>query len=135
MINALATVIQYLKSAGLSTRQIAEEYRYGEAWEKDSAGIVVRLDGGTPNLYAPLQEVRLEVRCYGKDALSASNMLSEIDTLSRSIDREPVKVGNDMAMLYWINQDSGPSILDDSNLQMKFALRFFMALVAEDKIN
>ena len=135
MINSLATVIQYLKSAGLSTRQIAEEYRYGESWAKDSAGIVVRLDGGTPNLYAPLQEVRLEVRCYGKDALSASDLLSEVDTLSRAIDREPVQVGSDQALLYWINPDSGPSLLDDPTLQMKFALRFFMALVAEDKIN
>lgn len=131
MINALETVIQYLKGAGLSTSQIASKDRFGETWPVSSQAIVVNLDGGNPDLYLPVQNVRLEIRCYGPDRWSALTLLDEVIELSRATCREEVTVSGGTAMLYRLLQASGPSALFDDELQMDFALMFFEAMVCE----
>lgn len=131
MIDPLETVIAYLKWSGLSTSQIASKDRYGESWPIPSAGVVVNLDGGTPEIYLPVQTVRLEVRCYGVDRPRAMSLLMEIVALSRVTMRTAVITSGGNALLYYINQDSGPSILYDSELGMDFALMFFEASICE----
>ena len=134
VIDPLAVVIQHLKSAGLSVTQIAEKSRYGDTWAVGSRGIVVRLDGGSPEIDLPVQAVRLEVRCYAENSFYAMQVLGELITLSRSIDREPVVVGANTALLYYLVQASGPSVLMDMDISMDFALMFFEAEIAESAV-
>jgi len=134
VIDPLATVIQYLKGAGLSVTQIAEKSRYGDTWDAGTRGIVVRLDGGSPEIDLPVQAVRLEVRCYAENSFYALQVLGELITLSRSIDREPVVVGANTALLYYLVQASGPSVLMDMDISMDFALMFFEAEIAESAV-
>jgi hypothetical protein len=134
MIDSLAVIIQYLKSADLSTRQIAEKHRYVEVWEAGSSSILVRWDGGEVDLYAPIQKPRLEVRCYAKSASLAGALLGEVIELSRTTHRESVTIGSETALLYELLQESGPSMQYDDDVKMDFALMFFTASVAESNI-
>ena len=131
MIDPLETVIAYLKWTGLSTTQIASKDRYGEAWAIPSAGVVVNLDGGEPEVYLPVQTPRLEVRCYGVDRPAAMSLLMEIIALSRSVLREAVTTSNGTGLLYYFNQASGISMLHDTELGMDFAMMFFEASICE----
>jgi hypothetical protein len=131
MIDPLETVIAYFKWAGLSTTQIASKDRYGEVWPIPSAGVVVNLDGGTPEMYLPVQTVRLEVRCYGATRPEAMSLLMEILALARSTMREAVNTSGGNGLLYYINQDSGPTMQYDSEIGMDFALMFFEASICE----
>lgn len=131
MIDPLETVIAYLKWTGLSTTQIASKDRYGEAWAIPSAGVVVNLDGGEPEVYLPVQTPRLEVRCYGVDRPAAMSLLMEIIALSRSVLREAVTTRNGTGLLYYFNQASGISMLHDTELGMDFAMMFFEASICE----
>ena len=134
-IDPLAAVIQYLKGAGLSVTQIAEKHRYGDTWQAGSRGIVVRLDGGSPEVDLHVQNIRLEVRCYAESSFYAMQMLGELITLSRSIDRESIVVGTDTALIYSLVQASGPSVLMDPDITMEFALMYFDAEIAEASLN
>lgn len=134
MIDSLAAVIQYLKGADLSTRQIAEKHRYGDTWEAGSSSILVRWDGGEADQYAPIQNPRLEVRCYAKSASLAAALLGEVIDLSRSTNRESVVMGAEKALIYELLQDSGPTGQFDEDIQMDFALMFFTARVAEESL-
>ena len=135
MIDPLACVIQYFKASSLSTEQIAEKYRYGDGgWSAGTPSILVRLDGGNADLYLPAQEVRLEVRCYAKNSELAMKILAELISLSRKTNRNKVVIGSKNALLYWLLQDSGPSLLTDEDLKMAYALMFFAARIAEDEL-
>ena len=82
MIDGLATIIQFLKtkSVELGTDQIASRHRFAETggWAAESAGIVVRRDGGPVDLYSALQIVRCEVRIYGGDSVEAGSIYGEL---------------------------------------------------------
>jgi len=134
MINSLEAVIQYFKTAGLSTTQIASKDRFGETWDVGSKAVVVNLDGGDPDIYLPVQNVRLEVRCFGQDRFQALQLLTEVITLSRSTHRVSVAVTDGTALIYYINPASGPSALFDMDLQMDFALMFFESKIAEQGV-
>lgn len=131
MIDPLETVIAYMKWAGLTTSQIASKERYGESWVIPSASVIVNVDGGTPDVYLPVQTVRIEVRCYGATRPAAMSLLMEIVALSRSTMREAVITSSGTALLYYINQDSGPSMQYDYELGMDFALMFFETSICE----
>lgn len=134
MIDPLSVVIQYLKSAGLSTRQIAEKERYGDAWQPGSASLVVRLDGGTPDPYLPIQELRFEVRCYGADSPEAIGLYGEIVELTRVTDRMAVTIGSQIGLLYWIMLDAAPTSSYDPDLNQDFVLVFLRAKIAEQNL-
>jgi hypothetical protein len=132
MINPLAAFIQYLKTPSLlSVTQIAEKPRYGEAWAAKSRSMVVRPDGGMPDLDLPVQPLRLEVRCFAESPYHAMELLNEMISLSRTTARQPVILGSDTAVLYEFWQESGPSLLFDDDLNMDFALMFFGAKISE----
>ena len=132
MINSLAAFIQYLKTPSLlSVTHIAEKTRYGEAWAAGSRSIVVRLDGGTPDLDLPVQPLRLEVRCFAENPYYATELMNELISLSRTTARQPVILGRDTAVIYEFWQESGPSLLFDDDLNMDFALMFFGAKISE----
>lgn len=131
MINALEMVIRYLKSAGLSTSQIASKHRYGEPWKIGSSAVVARLDGGDPNLYVEIQNIRVEIRCFAAKDYLALELLNEIIEFSRTVNRVEQVAEGGTGLLYFIKPDSGPSGLFDPDLNMDVALMFFSVQVSE----
>jgi len=132
MISAIEVIVQYFKSASLpANNQVAVKHRYPDPWLPNTAGIVVVPDGGTPNLYLPVQNLRLEIRCYEANSYLALTLLDQVMELARATGREQVIISTGTAMLYNFYQESGPSLLYDEDLNMDFALAFFSAKVNE----
>ncbi len=131
-MEALEAVIQYLKGAGLSTSQIASKTHYGDAdgWDVGSPAIVVRLDGGDPNLYAVMNRARIEVRTFAMGDYAAMALMDEVATAFRKAERVDQAVTGGSALIYWINPESGKSILFDPDIQMDFGLQFFEAAIS-----
>ncbi|CAK0773845.1 conserved hypothetical protein [Gammaproteobacteria bacterium] len=134
MINALEAVIQYLKQSGLSTAQIASKSHYGNGWDVGSSAVVVRLDGGAEDNEVPVQEPRLEIRCFAAQEEDALALMNEVRALSRMTNREDQTTVNGKALIYWLRMESGPSSLFDDGLNMPFALQFFSAKVSEEVV-
>lgn len=138
-IDPLDAVIQYLKAdsalSSLVSGQIAVKHRYGKAWEMRSAGLAVKLDGGEPHLYVPLQTVRLELSCYGSTTVEAISIWKQLVSMSRNDENKPVTVASgDQAIVYSFLQDSGPSLLYDQDLDMDIVMVFFRATICELKL-
>ena len=137
IIDPLATVISYLQAdAGLAALvgdRVAAKHRYGEAWEKGDAGLMVRLDGGRPERYLPVHTVRLELRCYAASQVEAVGIYLALLETARATEREMVGPATDggTALLYWFLPASGPSLLYDPDVGMDFCLAFFEAQVGE----
>lgn len=138
-IDPLDVIIQYLKAnstlSDLVDGQIAGKQRYGQAWEQGSAGLAAKLDGGSPHLYVPMQTVRLEMQCYANTTVEAMEIWRQLVTMSRDDERKAVTVANgEQALVYQFNQESGPSLLYDGDLEMDFVLAFFRASMCELKL-
>lgn len=129
-MEALEAVIQFLKLQGLSTSQIASKTHYGDDWEVDSPAIVVRLDGGDPNLYAVMNRARLEVRTFAAGDYAAMALMDEVATAFKAAERVDQVVSGGTALIYWINPESSKSMLYDPDVKMDFALQFFEAAIS-----
>lgn len=149
MIDPLEVVLRYLRTDGALTAlvgdRIASKHRYGDAsraqagqgapyWNAGDAGVMVRLDGGDPELYGPLQNVRLEVRCYALSARDAMKVWRRLVELSRECDRLSVDTSDGAGLLHEFLQASGPSTLHDGDVGMDFVLAFFNASISEEEI-
>jgi hypothetical protein len=133
-MEASEAVIQFLKAAGLSTSQIASKKHYGDGWEAGSPAIVVRQDGGDPNLYIPVRSIRLEIRCFAASDYAALTLMSEVSDVFVLAERQPQVVTGGTALIYWINEASGISALYDPDAAMHFALAFFEAAISRETI-
>lgn len=138
MIDPLEVVIKWLTQdaelAVLVGTRIAGKHRYATGWKTTEAGVMIRLDGGTPDLYGALQPIRLEVRCYAPTQAEAMAIWRRLVEISRDTDRRPVLTENGGGLLYRFIQASGPSLLYDEDVKLDFAMCFFEALVAEGEI-
>lgn len=149
MIDPLEVVLQELRSDGalaaLVGDRIAAKHRYGAdapldvaqgapGWSGGEAGLMVRLDGGEPELYGPLQNVRLEVRCYASSQRQAMQIWRRLVEISRNTDRVEVDTGDGVGLLHELLQASGPSFLYDDTVGMDFVLSFFNASVGEESV-
>ncbi len=135
MIDPVETVIRFLSDdATLSAMvggRVAAKHRYGEAWQTSQASVMARLDGGPVDVYVPVQTPRFEVRCYAPSQVEAMRIWARLVELSRATERGPVTVSNGMALLYAWLQESGPSLLYDSEVALDFVLCFFAARIGE----
>lgn len=135
MIDPLEAVIQYLKEDASLTElvggRIASKHRYGELWAAGEASLTVRLDGGVPDLYVALQNPRLEMRCYGASQPEAMRVWAQLVEISRRTQRVAVTTSDGLALLHYLQQASGPSLLYDDEVKMDLVLCFLDALVAE----
>ncbi len=141
MVDPLEAVIKWLAAdaalAAIVSGRIAAKHRYADkrdGWPIDQPGLMVRLDGGAPDLYATLQPIRLEVRCYAPSQYLASRTWQRLVELSRETDRQPVLTSGGPALLYRFNQASGSSMLFDPDLGLDFLMCFFEAMIAEAEI-
>ena len=129
-MNALEAVIQYLKHAELSTEQIASKTHFGDGWDPQSPAIVARMDGGDPNLYGVMQQVRIEVRTFAISEIACVGLMDEVENACRKAQRVTQPVSDGTALIYWINPDSGRSVLYDEEQEMYFGLLFFEAAIS-----
>lgn len=138
MIDPLETVLAYLAAepalVALVDTRIAAKHRYAETWTRGQSAIMVRLDGGPPELYVNLQVVRLEARCYAASQAEAAEIWRALVGVSRAACRESVPVTDGTALLHYLLQESGPSLLYDGEARMDFCLCFFGAAVSEDPV-
>lgn len=149
MIDPLETAIVYLMQDGalkeLVGDRIAAKHRYGDSspamaghgakgWAVGASGLAVRVDGGTPDIYAELQEVRLDARCYADSAANAMKVWRRLVEISRETDRVEVETQSGTALLHSLLQESGPSTLYDNTIGMDFVLAFFSVTVGEEAI-
>lgn len=146
MIDPLEVIIAFLladaKLQELVGTRVASKHRYADAspgaagmgakaWATNERGLMVRLDGGAPDLYAPVQNVRLEVRAYAPSTPEAMRVQARLIEISRATERVNVDVSGGRALLYRFLQDSGVSLLYDDTLGLDYVLVFFTASVAE----
>jgi hypothetical protein len=135
MIDPLAVLIRFLKADttlnNMLSGRISEKHRYGISWAKGEPSLVVRADGGRPDLYSEIQDGRYELRFYAASPAEAMETWKQVVTLTRGITRSPVAITGDTGLLYLFVPDSGPSLLVDPDLGMDFVLCFFRAMVAE----
>jgi len=141
MIDPLETVLAWLRQdpalAELVGTRVAAKHRYGDAtngWATSQASLMVRLDGGLPDLDAPVQPVRLEVRCYAPSQHGAMQVWRRLVEISRATVRRAVLTASGSGLLHYLLQASGPSLLYDPDVRMDLVLCFFEALVAEEEV-
>jgi hypothetical protein len=138
MVDPLAVLIRFLKNdtpLGLIVSgRIAEKHRYGISWAKDQPSVVVRSDGGQPDLYSARQVNRYEIRFFGSTPAEAAEAWKRVVEISRGDTREPIAITGDEGLLYALNAISGPSMLYDPEIGMDYILAFFEAQVAEESL-
>jgi hypothetical protein len=139
MIDPLEAVMSYLRMDGalaaLIGTRIAGKRRYTDpgttAWKTGDKALVLRLNGGRPNVDVAVHEVSIEARCFGGSQVEAMNVYMALVQCSRDGNREPVNTSTGQALLYSFLAASGPSMLWDPDVGMDFVLGFFDAMVAE----
>lgn len=138
MIDPVEVAIRFLSNdavlATLVGTRIAAKHRYGEGWTTAQAGIMVRLDGGLSQIDIPIQTPRFEVRCYAPSQVAGMRVWKRLVQLSRDTSRKRVAVSDGTALLYRFLQDSGPSLLYDTDAALDFVLCFFEAAIAEEAV-
>lgn len=136
MIDPLEVVIAYVKAEiGLVEGRVASKHRFNNAWEIGQAAIVVRQDGGSPDIYVPVSYVRLELRFYGSNTPEIASLWGTVVALSRNTGRQAVTLsGGRVALLQILTQASGLSYLFDEVIKIDYGLAFFNAIVAEQTV-
>jgi hypothetical protein len=137
MVDPLEVVIAYVKTKLSSSvgDRVASKQRFNEAWEVDQSALRIRQDGGNPDLYSQVSNIRVEVSMYGKDTPTISRLWGELVALTRQDTRDPVVITDgSTALLLSFNQDSGLSFLFDEDLSSDYGMAFFSAIVAEEEV-
>ena len=114
--------------------QIGGKHDYATTWGVGSPSVVVRLDDGYPQIYLPLQAIRLEIGCRAATQPEATALWLQIVALSRASHRQVFNVAGGRAMLYYLLWSGGPSMIYDPDQEMDLCLGFMDALVAEDSV-
>lgn len=132
VIDPLETMITWLETAltGVSGR-VAGKHRYGSGWTEGQTGVSVHLDGGTPDIYAPLSRSRFEIRIYADDQVKVNDVWRALVALSRANSRFTVVTSHGTALVQTFLPVSGLSIPYDDVLRMDVGVVFFEAIVNE----
>jgi hypothetical protein len=135
VIDPLETVITWLEAAltGVSGR-VASKHRYGAGWSESQTGVSVHLDGGTPEIYAPVAMTRLEVRIYADDQVKVMDVYRALVALSRGSARFAVVTTKGSALVHYFLPVSGLSMPYDEVLRMDVGVVFFEAMVSETTV-
>lgn len=123
----------------LVSHRIAAKHRFGAdapdvswaLWPLGEPALGVYLDGGMPDIYTPVQEIRVECRCYGDTQYNAMRIWRRLQEMTRTTGREVVATSEGQALLHNFLTASGPSLLWDDVLHMDVCVGFFTAMVGE----
>ena len=136
MIDPLEVMVVYL-AAQMGSQvagRVAAKHRFGTVWTVGQKAIAVHLDGGEPDLYAPVSNPRFELRFYGADTPEILGLWGTVVALSRAVNRLPVAVSGGAALLQSFTQASGLSLLYDDEIKVNFGMAFFEAIIAEEAV-
>lgn len=136
MIDPLETIITWLETALTSVSgRVAGKHRYGEGWAESQTGVSVHLDGGQPDLYAPVHSVRFEVRIYATNQPAVTAIWQALITLSRENERFGVDVsGGNKALIHYFKPVTSLSIPYDDVLRKDVGVCFFEAMIGEESL-
>ena len=138
MLDPLEPVLNYLlqdtELTALVGNRIAAKHRYGKGWQTSQAALTVLLDGGTPDIYVPVQVVRLEMRAFAASQADAMQIWRRLIEIARRTQRVTAPTTQGNALVYWMNQASGPSMVFDQDIGVDSVLCFFEAAVGESAI-
>jgi hypothetical protein len=135
IIDPLETIITWLETALTSVSgRVAAKHRYGEGWSETQTGVSVHLDGGNPEIYAPLADVRIEIRIYADDQIKIVDVWRELVALSRANARFAVSTSKGVALVQNFIQQSGLSMPYDEILKMDLGVVFFGVKIGEEAI-
>lgn len=119
----------------LTGGRIAAKHRYGESWKVGDPSVTVRPDGGIPEIDISVHRIRFEIMCYAKSYQMASKLWLRVVELARDTSRSSIPVEGGNGLLYFINQESAPSLIADPEIGMDVCLSFFDAMIAEEAVS
>lgn len=132
MIDPLEAIIKWLETALTSVSgRVAGKHRYGSGWTESQTGVSVHLDGGTPDLYAPVSRVRFEIRIYATEQPAVTAIWQALIALSRENERFTVAISGGTALVHYFKSATNLSIPYDDVLKMDVGVCFFEAMVSE----
>ena len=139
MIEPQEAMIKYLLGqagvTALTGTRIASKHHYGEGWTLGASGLAVRMDGGAPDIYAPEQRVRLELRAYANSPANAMTLYLALVTVSRNTQRATVSTLAGTALVQSFLPASGASQLYEPTIEMNYVMVIFDAVVGEGNIS
>lgn len=136
MIDPVATVVKYLLGSTLGTavggRVVAGRALYGKEWSREQTAVTVQPAGGTPEPYVPLRTVRLATRCWGPTESAAYGVYLALAEVAARAPRQKVVLGvGQAALLHWLGEASGASVIWDDEVRLWSAVVFLEAIVGE----
>lgn len=135
-IDPLETIITWLETALTSVSgRVAGKHRYGDTWTESQVGVSVHLDGGVPDLYAPVATPRIEIRIYATNQPAVTAVWMELVALSRANERFTVAVsGSKTALVHYFKPVTSLSIPYDEVLKMDVGVCFFETMIGESPL-
>jgi hypothetical protein len=138
MIDPLETLIAYLRSDNAVQQKvgdrIAAKHRYGSGWQTSQPSIVVRYDGGRPDLYVARQRVQIDLRCYANTSVEAYAVYQVVESLTRRSYRVVVPTTKGNALIYRFTPQGGANLGYDDSIPSDMVLGIFMLDVAETSV-
>lgn len=134
-IDPLETIITWLENTlTIVGGRVAGKHRYGVDWTETQTGVSVHLDGGAPELYAPVAVPRFEVRIYADDQVKVVGVWMALNDLCRESSRFTVDTLRGKALVHYFLPASGLSMPYDEVLKMDVGVVFFNAMVSETAV-
>ena len=139
-IDPLEVIITWLEAELTSvSARVAAKHRYGDSggWTDSQTGVSVHLDGGPVDLYAEVQQVRLELRLYApNNQVDVVTIWQELVGVSRDNIRFTGDIsGSKTALVHYFLPLSTLSLLYDEVLKKELGVVFFEAMVSEDDLS
>ena len=131
-IDPLEAVVQWLTNTlTIVGGRVAGKHRYGNGWSESQTAVSVHLDGGLPDLYAPVATPRFEIRIYSGDQVNVVDVWRALIQLSRTNERFAVSTSKGNALVHTFLPESNLSLIYDEVLRMEMGIIFFSCMVAE----
>lgn len=136
MIDPVEAVIVWLAEQLTHPQgRVAGKHRYGDAWLEDQLGMSVHLDGGAPDLYAPVSEPRFEIRIYADDQPKIVRAWMELTALSRASSRFTVNTEMGTALIHTFLPETVLSLTYDDVLKKDLGILFYTCIVSEEAVS
>lgn len=134
----LEAVIAYIKGdSGVQAQvgsQIASKHKFGSGWEIPSKAIQVQPSPGPVDVDTPVEQMRLEVRCYGGSQYEALQVYGAFRDLVRATERVTVETTTGKALIYRLLLNASPSLLYDPEVEIDLVMVFAQTAVAEEEV-
>lgn len=139
MIDAVAVVVAFLLAdpevSAICGARIAGRDDFGRSWKSDEAGISVYANGGPVINELPIVLQTVEIRCYGTSPATSAALYNVVSDLARNrSSRRIVAVDDGPALLYYLSEQSAPTLYRDDDAKRDFMLGNFLAAAGADPV-